>query len=442
MERKRSGAQGFVDILIFLIPSLRFVQVQLVGRLSGSDILVLVVFGYLVVRRQIRITTRDGRWLLILCSLWLVSQCVTDIIRRSAFHDYARGWSGIGIAIACLAVFFTLLYESPRRIVIFGWGMVLGGFLSFWIIPDEGMTAAPWKFGIAIPLSLAVFLLVSRKECRGIWPIAVSSALGILNIAMGSRAVGGFCLAAALYLLVTRSMDKRSTRRSKLGTGAVVAIAVSLLLAVAGTFWAYRYAASNGILGEDARDKFERQSSGKYGILLGGRMDAVGAFFAIYDSPILGHGSWAKDPTYLIAQERALSLMDYTIEGDVSPDELEEGLIPSHSHILGAWVDAGILGAFFWVWVLFITIKRLARIQPPSAPLLPLASFAAFTLLWDILFSPFGAEMRMITTYHIVIVMSCLSVANPAVAQVLTKKLNGPVKAGSMRDSLNGSARA
>jgi len=44
VKRKRSGVQGLVDILIFLVPCLRFVQVQLVGRLSGSDILILVIF--------------------------------------------------------------------------------------------------------------------------------------------------------------------------------------------------------------------------------------------------------------------------------------------------------------------------------------------------------------------------------------------------------------
>ena len=234
VKRKRSGVQGLVDILIFLVPCLRFVQVQLVGRLSGSDILILVIFLYLAVRLQIRITTRAGKWLLSLCTLWLISQCVTDVVRRSAFHDYARGWSGIGITIACLAVFFTLLYGSPRRIVIFGWGLVLGGFLSFLIAPDVGMVAAPWKFGIARPISLAVFLLVSRKEWRGRWPIIVGSAIGLLNIAMGSRAVGGICLAAALYLLVTRSMRRRIQINRKIGASSVIAITASMILGLGG----------------------------------------------------------------------------------------------------------------------------------------------------------------------------------------------------------------
>jgi O-antigen ligase len=196
------------------------------------------------------------------------------------------------------------------------------------------------------------------------------------------------------------------------------------------------------MLGEDARSKFEMQSSGQFGIILGGRMDVLGAFFAIYDSPVLGHGSWAKDPKYLIAQQQALALMDYKVEGIVSPEELEEGLIPSHSHILGAWVDAGILGALFWGWVLFMTVKSLARVHPSTVALLPLASFAAFQLLWDLLFSGYGAEMRIITPYFIVVVMSCLSVTTPALRQALTAKLKSPVKGGSRRRSLNPSAQA
>ena len=442
VKPKRLGVKGVVDILIFLVPCLRFVQVQLVGRLSGSDILVMVIFLCLAVRLQIRIPTRAAKWLLFFCSLWLISQCVTDMVRHSAFHDYARGWSGIGITIACLAVFFTLLYGSPRRIEIFGWGLVVGGFLSFLIIPDEGMAADPWKFGIAAALNLAVFLLASRNEFRGRWAIFLGLAIAILNIAMGTRSAGGACLAAVLCLLITRSMRRRNPAKRKIGASSVIAIAASIILGLWGLIWAYQYSAGNGTLGEDARRKYEREAGGKYGILLGGRMDMVGAFFAIYDSPILGHGSWAKDPKYLLAQEQALALMGYPVEGDVSPDTLKEGLIPSHSHILGAWVDAGILGALFWILVLFMTLKRLARVQPLSAPLLPLAVFSAFTLLWDIVLSGYGAEMRMITTYHIVVVMSCLGVAAPAVEPVATKKLEGPVKVRPIRKSLSKSAQS
>lgn len=34
-------------------------------------------------------------------------------------------------------------------------------------------------------------------------------------------------------------------------------------------------------------------------------------------------------------------------------------LIPSHSHLFGAWVDHGILGGIFWSYMLYIMIKAM-----------------------------------------------------------------------------------
>ena len=168
----------------------------------------------------------------------------------------------------------------------------------------------------------------------------------------------------------------------------------------------------------------------------------LGAFAAIYDSPILGHGSWAKDPKYLLAEQQAMALMDYTDAGDISTETLEEGLIPSHSFILGAWVDAGILGACFWALVLVLTVKSLARVYPSSFAMLPLASYAAFFLLWDILFSPYGAQMRIISPYYIVLLMTWMSMPTQDAARVLTAKLKRPVSATSKPKSLDESVRA
>ena len=101
-----------VDILVFLIPCLQFVQLQIVGVLNGSDLLLLGIFIIFALREQIRISTPDGKRLLVLGSLWLASQCVTDIVRHTAFADYARGWSNIGMTLVNFAVIWTLLYRT------------------------------------------------------------------------------------------------------------------------------------------------------------------------------------------------------------------------------------------------------------------------------------------------------------------------------------------
>ena len=414
--REHPASIGPADVVVFLIPCLQFVRITVIGVLNGSDMALLAVFLYLAVRGRLRIATAVGKWTLILCSFWLASQCVTDIVRHSAFADYARGWSNIGLTFVTLAVLWTLLYGRTQRLVFFGWGLVVGNVLLFLINPPKALVGASeefaWKFVYAYSVSLGLFLIASRKEFRGLWPITLAVVIGAINILLGSRSMGGVCLAAALYLLVTHVSRGEGAGRSKLKAGTAVALAASILLSVAGVLWGYGRAASSGILGADAEQKYERESSGKYGVLLGGRTELLASLPAIYDSPILGHGSWAKDPSYIIGQHRALLLLGYRAVGKlVTLDELRYGLIPAHSYLFQAWVDAGILGAVFWGWILLLTARVIMRVNPTTTELLPGVSFLAFLLLWTIPFSPYGTDGRLTFPYTLVMLMTFTDMA-------------------------------
>ena len=136
-------------------------------------------------RGRIRITTPIGKRFLVLGSLWLASQCVTDIVRHTAFADYARGWSNIGITLVNFAVIWTLLYGRPRRLELYGWGLVVGSLLTISLNPSEFTLGVPWKFGFAYPLTLGVFLLASHEKWRSRWPIAMIAMVGVINIGHG-----------------------------------------------------------------------------------------------------------------------------------------------------------------------------------------------------------------------------------------------------------------
>lgn len=409
---RRSRQSDPVDILAFLIPCLQIIQLHLIGVLSGSDLLLLATFVVLAFRGRIRITTPVGKTFLVLCSLWLASQCVTDIVRHTAFVDYARGWSNIGMTLVAFTVLWTLLYGRPRRLMIYGWGLVAGSLLTYFFKPDEFVRDYPWKFGLAYPVTLAVFLLASSEKLRNRWPIAMAAMIGLINVYLGARNRGGVCLAAALYLLVTLFLRRRRSESSELKARTVVALAASIIVGAAGIFWGYQHAASTGILGDNARTEYEGESAGKYGLLLGGRTELLAELPAIYDSPILGHGSWPRDPTYLILEIRgALALGYKDILKSASREAIAEGSIPTHSYLFGAWVDAGILGALFWGWAFVFTAKTLMRVYPATVALLPVASFMAFSMLWDILFSPYGATERIMETYYIVMLATCLAMA-------------------------------
>ena len=249
--RKRSKGLNHVDFLVFLIPCLQFIHVTLIGTLTGSDLLLLATLLYLVFRKKIQVTAPACKWLAALCTLWLISQCVTDIVRHTAFMDYARGWSNIGLTLVNFTVLCSLLYGRPRRLVFYGWGLVAGGLLTYFINPDEFMRDYPWKFGVSYPVTLGVILLASNEEMRGRLPLVMAAIIGAVNIYMGSRNQGGACLAAAFYLLITRFLRQSSKAGVRLRPRTLATIAASITLGALGVLWAYQYTASAGILGEE-----------------------------------------------------------------------------------------------------------------------------------------------------------------------------------------------
>ncbi len=421
--RKRTSGGDPVDTLVFLIPCLQFVQLKVVGVLNGSDLLLLVTFIVLASRGRIRFATPAGKTFVILGFLWLASQCVTDIVRHTVFADYARGWSNIGMTLVNFAVIWTLLYGRPRRLLLYGWGLVIGSLFAIAFNPGEFTVDSPWKFGFSYPLTMGVFLIASQREWRSRWPIAMIAMMGVINIASGSRNTGGVCMAAAMYLFIADFLRKKAKAGSKLKAGTVVAVAALIVVSLIGIMRAYQYAATAGILGEDARKKFELQSSGKYGVLLGGRTELLASLPAVYDSPILGHGSWAKDRIYYIGEVRALALLGYKGAIDISREELIDGLIPAHSYLLQAWVYGGIVGALFWAWVYAFIVRALLRVYPANVVLLPVAAFMAFSLFWDILFSPYGMTTRIVVPFYFVALASCMSMAPLKAKQVTTAAL-------------------
>lgn len=115
-------------------------------------------------------------------------------------------------------------------------------------------------------------------------------------------------------------------------------------------------------------------------------------------------------------------LLGYKEPFMMTREDFAAGAIPAHSYMLQAWVWSGIVGALFWAWVFVFTAKTFMRIYPPEAPLLPLFSLLAVSLLWEILYSPFGEEVRIVFPYFMVLVMTFSSMAPRKAVRTVTKK--------------------
>jgi len=172
-------------------------------------------------------------------------------------------------------------------------------------------------------------------------------------------------------------------------------------------FRGYTYLAGNGVLGTEAMAHYEAQSTGMGGVAMGGRgIGILGSVKAIWDSPVIGHGSWPVDAGYTLWAESLGTALGFPT--DFREVGVYGGLIPTHSHILGAWVQAGVLGAIFWLWVLALVVRALFSMNIEREALSPLFIFICLLFIWNIFLSPFGFEGRFETMYFVVAMMYVL----------------------------------
>lgn len=402
--RKSHARWGLGEVVAFVIPCLIFIEIKLVGRLFLSEIILFGSFPFLLLIRGRVLLEAMPRTLILLGLIWLLGQVVTDVIRSTPFEDYSRGWSKIIFLLLNFSAIYILLYKNKRRLMLFALGIATGQILQYFIDPNVyAAGGSVWKFGVGYAIT---FLVVLSTQLKAIYRInylsgAVLIGAALMNFYLGFRSLGVFCFVTALFLVYQRILNTRkafvdSTVRGKT---VVAAISLGVLVGYIG-IEAYGYGASEGWLGQEVKQKYELQSRGQFGIFLGGRPELLVSSLAVMESPIIGHGSWAKDPKYKALLYELLSQYGYKIENDNDSD-----LIPTHSYFFGAWVDSGVVGALFWFWVLLLPIKLLIVLRQCMLPLAVLLTFVAFSMIWNILFSPFGATGRVYAAYYIVLLM-------------------------------------
>jgi O-antigen ligase len=344
------------------------------------------------------------RWLLIAWAGWAISQVATDLVVDSQFADLSRGWAKIAFTLSnVLAI--AVLASTESRARLFGLGFAVGGVVGTFIDPTPLQAADPWKFGVAGALGLALAAgLSDPRLARRAWVApAAFAAFGALNIAFGFRSLGAIAVVVSVFLLTDAWWARRERGARSVQRAVVLAV---LLVATAGAIFAgYTVAASQGLLGKEAQAKYVSQL-GAFGLLLGGRTEILGSSQAIMDSPILGHGSWAKDPRYGILMNERLEDLGYA-----PVPVAEDGLIPTHSYLFQGWVEAGVLGAVFWLATAILAVRALLRLLGARLSLAPLAAYSTFLLLWSIPFSPYSNAERISASFTIVLCLLVLRVA-------------------------------
>lgn len=384
-------------------------DIPLVRRLTGAELLTLASLPYGLWRLpRVRLSPPEVQFFLVL-ALWMGGAVVSDLYRGTPADDVMRGWSKIAFVGINFLFMATVVGKDLRRVTVFIFCLYLASVIRLAAgISDENgglgtdVFGTAWKFGYGQFWTLCCLLMSAgllTSPFTRLFGMGLPAAAALVNLLLNARNLFGISAVAAAATIMTAN-QKRGLSRTAIGV-----IALCFLVLGPSLVAVYGYAAEAGYLGDQAREKYELQNSGELGLLLGGRQESLASTQAILDSPILGHGSWARDISYVLLLKARLEMAGVEIQGDL----LSSDLIPSHSHLFGAWVESGVFGALFWLWALWITLRGLYAALRRPTPLTGFIVFLGASLAWDIFFSPFGLERRIVTPACLYLMMIALA---------------------------------
>ena len=406
-------------LVIFVIGISASVKVRFFGELYGSDILLFVICLWLS-RTSNTLLSQDGdrnlRNVFIALALWLFGLVISDVVNNSALDDLIRGWARvIFFGTDLFGILLIVRWELKNlRTLLYGWAAsyaIVGLFPSVGSVADN-----PWKFTFAPAFSLFMLLLATKASVRHrLGPIGQVTPLVIIGVFLLYNDVrSGFLVyvSAALFAWLKLWLERAPEFRRKLTPVAFVAMALVGGAAAATSSTVYGDLARSGYLGDAAKEKYVEQSQSELGLFLAGRSEILIASKAIIDSPIIGYGSWARN------MEIVSQYVDTLIEAGLPVDidryykgtvGNKAGVIPSHSHLFGSWLEAGILGAGFWIFALIMSVKALYEMLKVKFPACCLVSPIIFFAIWDFLFSPFGGDHRFVAAIELSTVLLTLN---------------------------------
>lgn len=316
--------------------------------------------------------------------IWFAVIASSALIHGNVFKEtLGQGLYPAAILVVTL-LFVKLIGENQRWATWYALAGAGGIALGVLLQPiGIGENQAAIKSGYGVAAVIAVLALLSIFAVQKWVVIVVSLLLGAWLIAQDFRSSA--IIAGATGLIVLLSSVRRRVSRASI----MRLIVICSLLTLAGTF-AYLSAANSGALGVDAQARYQLQTSGTAGLLVGGRPEIIASFVAIRADPLLGRGG---SPEFTAAEKmEALQALNRSgiMLGPQNVARILGGGVNSHSLLFSSWVTNGIAGIIPWVLLSFAYWRGAFFALVARSPMYPMMVFGALQFSWDVLFSPWS----------------------------------------------------
>ena len=370
-------------------------NLEIIGRITGTELAVIFVIPTAFACNALPRLTWPIRQLVILSIVWLIAQIISDLINDTDLENMARGFARALTTAMLIVGFSSLIRDNIGRIIAMFVATAIGLAVGFHYQPNGDAVDEPWKFGYGTSVTM-MMIAIAGILWRGrsfLFAITVCMAAAGVNLYAGFRSMAGIAFLTGVVMAASLLASLRKRQWSKSDN---IFAALMLLIGSFCIMEIYAYSAQSGLLGREAQNKYLHQV-GTLGVLLSGRAEIFVSSQAIMDAPIWGHGSWANDSYYADLYKEIVGLDTHHNYRD------ETDLIPTHSHIFGAWTEGGVFSALFWFYVIFLLAKALLRMTHDINFAHPVLAFSLLLGSWAVLFSPYGLFNRPLSCFEIVV---------------------------------------
>ena len=396
---RKNFSDSMVTIALFGMMAIYGPSFELGGQFRYIEVLLVAIF-ILSINTVFRGIDNVTRLLIPLFLLTAISQIISDLYNNVPL--------GSTIGRVGTFVLFVIVLVTVKRLANNDFGrmrwMLFGYALSWVFIYFVGTDAAPnypdspWRLGLGWAATMAVCLVITLQPRLNIVSGLLLLGMSLVHIILGSRSIAIFALFASVVTFWT--IFSGADRPATLQWRKIATVSVVLIFGIFLGYQALLWATEKSLFPNDVQQRMQAQVSSPYGLAATSRPETAAALKAIVKRPIIGFGSKAYDNEiwgyYIdVLNSNYLSYGNYAaIYKDSFYQEWDAGL-PSHSHLFGAWVDAGFLAIFSWLAVLALAFYTILSSINWRNTLTPLIIFIGSTTIWDVLFSPGPHRMDM-----------------------------------------------
>ncbi len=385
----------WIALQLFIYEIFAGFYVRIVGNISLGDIMLLLIFPYLLYKNNLLIKDKNFRKISYLYLLFLVTQFISEIANGNQIVNAFKGISITIVSFVTLYFFYSIIQKNIKyllfllffetcRLLIF----INATDISQTIFEVDFSNSTYYKFRVSpilsnIGLILSFYLL---KFTNKIIASGVLLFVILINVFFGARSANIPIFFSIILLLMSGWLiNNKKSAIFGLIFITIISYCCYCLWVSSATSKSIKTVSSNN-------DQFLRMNNpyNPFELLLQGRTEFFIGLVAFSDRWKWGFGSWAIDKDYKYYYMGVLTKF-----GEVRDDfdtYLEDEVVPSHSVIVGAGVNYGILGIIimFVIFSFFVKMGYTSYRTLIGSPYFIIFIFFYFQMIWTMLFSPPG----------------------------------------------------